>query len=197
VQYLHLGAPGRRRGVYRAGRGATWRCNRYDEALTDLRGALRFGNSPEVLTLIGECNQDLGYDDEATTYYTRCQNWCRQRLVVVVGDPYACFWLGRCYYDLDDYDLSDRVVQPGAILPAGLLRVRLLPGQLPVRGPQRRAGAVLVQSLPGVGAVLPAGAGRGGRGALWSWRLGPLRPGSAAAATRSTRAFAHTAYVRG
>jgi tetratricopeptide (TPR) repeat protein len=91
---------------------------RYEDALADLRSAQRLGENPEVLGLLGEVNQDLGQDDEAEVYFNGCERWCRDRLLVDVNDYDACFWLGRCYYDWDDYDLAlewcDRAV---VILP--------------------------------------------------------------------------------
>jgi tetratricopeptide (TPR) repeat protein len=77
----------------------------YHEAAADLRLAIQYGGGYEAYTLLGECYQDLGYEDEAQVYFDRAESLCNERLVIVVQDPDACFWLGRCYYDLDDYDL--------------------------------------------------------------------------------------------
>ena len=87
--------------------------NEWDLALADLNLARPLGDNLEVLGLIGECQQELGQDDDATATFIQCQGGCRAALLVSATDADACFWMGRSYYDLDDYDLGIEWCQRG------------------------------------------------------------------------------------
>jgi tetratricopeptide (TPR) repeat protein len=103
----------------------------YHLAAADLRVGISLSAGYVAYELLGECYQDLGYDDESVVYFNRCEALVSAQLALTPQDPDAWFWRGRCSYGLGHPDLcitySQRAcVYRPAFFEAGLFLANVL-----------------------------------------------------------------------